>query len=376
LPPLFGRIDTLAGDSARRFSGDGGDCARAGLNRPSRCAVDAAGNLLLADVGNRRIRLIDLINRTTSTYAGNGESGHGGDGGPATAASFGEPLGIAIAKNGDLYISDRKHHMIRKVDVAGKASTIAGSATPGYSGDGGPASQARLNGPTDIAVDAQDGVLVADAGSGRIRRIDGKTAVISTLAGGGENTDSDPVDGLRAALLAPVSVASDAEGNVYICERDGNRVRRLSPDGRLAPFAGTGVAGYSGDSRSAIAATLRAPEHVYVDPSGNVLIADTGNHAIRFVERLTGLIYTVAGGRRGFRGDGRDASAAALDTPTGCTTDADGYIYIADSANNRIRTVVSAATEGDGSTYDEPLRDDESRQGRRGVRGGERPDEE
>lgn len=373
MPPLFGRIDTLAGDSAQRFSGDGGDCIRAGLNRPSRCAVDTVGNLLISDVGNRRIRLIDLINRTISTYAGNGEDGRGGDGGPATNASLGEPLGLAIAKNGDLYVADRGHHVIRKVDAAGNASTLAGTGTSGTSGDGGPAASAKLNGPSDVAIDPHDGILVADAGSARIRRVD-KAGAIATVAGGGK--DADAADALRAVLQGPVSVACDLDGNVYICEREGNRVRRLTPDGELAAFAGTGVAGYSGDGRAATAATLKMPEYVYVDPSGNLLIADTGNHAIRFVERSTGVIYTVAGGRRGFRGDGRDASAAALDTPTGCTTDADGYIYIADSANNRIRTVVSAATEDDGFGYDEPLRDPDARQGRRGGRAGDGAEEE
>lgn len=325
MPPLFGRIETLAWESAQRYSGDGGDCLKAGLNRPYRCVVDNVGNLLIADLGNRRIRLIDLVTRTISTYAGSGRGDNAGDGGPALQASFGEPAGIAIGRNGDVYIADRAHNVVRKVDAAsGMVTTLAGSV---------------WREPSDVAVAPDGRVIVADTGAGRV----------CTIGAGGE------VAMLAGSLELPVSVACDASGNVYVCERSAHRVRRITPDGAIGPFAGTGAPGNSGDSRSAEGATLREPTCVTVDGAGNVLIADTGNHAIRFVERASGNIYTVAGGRRGFRGDGRDASAAALDTPSGCAVDADGYIYIADTNNNRIRSVVSAATEDDGFGEDDGL---------------------
>jgi streptogramin lyase len=298
---------------------------KAGLNRPHRCVVDNVGNLLIADLGNRRVRLIDLVTRTITTYAGSGHDGNAGDGGPALQASFGEPAGIGIGKNGDVYIADRAHNVVRKVDAAsGIVTTVAGGA---------------LRGPLDVAVAPDGRVLIADTGANRVCVV-GPGGEVSTLAG---------------SLVSPASVACDASGNVYVCEQPAHRVRRITPAGALEPFAGTGVPGNSGDTRPASAATLREPSGVTVDAAGNVLIADTGNHAIRFVERATGNIYTVAGGRRGYRGDGHDASAAALDTPSGCAIDADGYIYIADTNNNRIRSVVSAATEDDGFTEDDGL---------------------
>jgi sugar lactone lactonase YvrE len=333
------------------------------LNRPYRCVVDNVGNLLIADLGNRRVRLIDLITRTVTTYAGNGGDEYAGDDGPALQASFGEPVGLALARNGDLFVADRAHNVVRKVDAAsGVVTTVAGSGSAGATGDGGQAKEARLRAPTDVIVASDDRLIIAETGANRIRAVDPAKGTITTIA---------------SSLESPVSIASDAEGNIYVCERSAHRVRRITPDGAIEPFAGNGIAGNTGDGRSAQAATLREPEYVFVDPAGNVLIADTGNHAIRFVERATGIIYVVAGGRRGFKGDGRDAPAAALDTPTGCTIDADGYIYITDSGNNRVRSVVSVATGDDGFSDDDGLLGQDARAGggRRGRTSGAREEE-
>lgn len=366
MPPLFGRIETLAGDSAQRYSGDGGDCHKAGLNRPYRCVVDNVGNLLIADSGNRRIRLIDLINRTITTYAGNGKDACEGDGGPALQASFGDPVGLALSKNGDLFVADRAHHVVRKVEAASGIVTtvLSGTAT-------------SVKSPSDVAIDPTGRLLIADAGANRIHAMDLATGAIETIAGGGKaDPGTAPVLALEATLNKPMSVASDSQGNLYICEQGAHRVRRMTADGRVEPFAGTGVPGNTGDTRAAGAATLREPVCVFVDVSGNVLIADAGNHAIRFVERSSGVIYTVAGGRRGLKGDGHDAAAAALDTPSGCAVDADGYIYIADTNNHRIRSVVSVATMDDGFTDDDPSLGQDSRNGGRRGRGGGAREEE
>jgi sugar lactone lactonase YvrE len=378
LPPLFGRIETLAGDSAQRYSGDGGDCHKAGLNRPYRCAVDNVGNLLIADSGNRRVRLIDLITRTITTYAGNGADAYAGDGGPALQASFGDPVGLALSKNGDLFVADRAHHVVRKVDAAsGIVTTVAGTGSAGTGGDGGQAKEATLKSPADVAVDPAGRLLIADAGGNRIRAIDLAKGTIATVAGGGKaDPGAEQVSALEAALHSPLSIACDAEGNVYVCEQAAHRVRKITADGGIEPFVGTGVPGNTGEGRAAGGATLREPSGVFVDASGNVLIADTGNHAIRFVERASGVIYTVAGGRRGLKGDGRDAAAAALDTPSGCAVDSDGYIYIADTSNHRIRSVVSVATEDDGFTDDDALLGQDSRLGGRRGRGGGAVEEE
>ena len=257
--------------------------------------------------------------------------------------------GMVVGARGNAYLTDGAHHRIRRVDSNGIIWTTAGTGNAsqtmrvggGFSGDGGLATQAQLNLPMDVAQDARGNLYVADFGNNRIRQIT-PDGFISTLAGSGGSISGPSGDGgpaSRAILSAPISVAVDVKGNVYIAEYYPNRIRRVSSDQIITTFAGTGSSGYSGDGGPATQARLNFPSGVAVDGAGNVYIADQGNNCIRRVDQ-DGVITTLAGtGRAGYSGDGGPAIQAALDTPTDVSVDPKGYVYIADFQNRRIRRV-------------------------------------
>jgi hypothetical protein len=245
---------------------------------------------------------------------------------------------LDIADNGDLYIVDRLNAVIRKVGAAsGIISTVAGTGTPGSGSDGGPAAETALREPNDCFLDRSGGLLIADVQDQRVRRLDLATGVLTTFAGNGEKARAgDGRPATEASILGARAVCQDGRGNTYICEREGNGVRRVGPDGIMTTFAGTGERGYSGP---ALAATWGAPKALRCDEQGNVLVVDTENHAIRRIAVLTGTVTTVAGGQPGGHGDGGPATSAGLDRPHGCCVDAQGNLYVADSNNHRVRIV-------------------------------------
>ena len=336
-----GRITTTAGIGDAGYDGDGGPAGSARLNEPFMCAFDWQGNLYVAEAMNHCVRRIDGRSGVITTVAGTGELGYGGDGSPATQATLNQPYALDIADNGDLYIVDRLNAVIRKVDAAsGIISTVAGTGTPGSSGDGGPATQAALREPNDCFLDQHGGLLIADVQDHRVRRLDLATGVITTFAGNGDKARAgDGRPATEASILGARAVCQDGSGNTYICEREGNGVRKVGADGIMATFAGTGERGYSGDGGSALAATWGAPKALRCDLQGNLLVVDTENHAIRRIDAVTGVVTTVAGGQHGGHGDGGPATAAGLDRPHGCCVDAQGNLYIADSNNHRVRVV-------------------------------------
>ena len=336
-----GTISTMAGTGEAGYDGDGGPAAEARLSEPFMCAFDLQGNLYVAESANHCVRRIDGRSGIITTVAGTGELGYGGDGGPATKATMNQPYALDIAANGDLYIVDRLNAAIRKVDAAsGTISTVAGTGTPGSSGDGGPATEAALCEPNDCFLDSEDGLLIADVKDHRIRRLDLATGVITTFAGNGDKARTgDGLPATEASIFGARAVCGDGRGNTYICEREGNGVRKVGAGGIMSTFAGTGEGGYSGDGGPALAATWGAPKALRCDAHGNVLVVDTENHAIRRIDAVTGVVTTVAGGRHGGSGDGGPASAAGLDRPHGCCVDTQGNLYIADSNNHRVRMV-------------------------------------
>ena len=356
-----GTITTIAGtvvrNIARGFSGDGGPATAAQLYAPEGVAVDGAGNLYIADTHNRRIRKVDSTG-TITTIAGAVVRGFSGDGGPATAAQLSAPEGVAVDGAGNLYIADTHNDRIRKVDSTGTITTIAGTADYGLSGDGGPAVEAHLYFPLDVAVDEAGNVYIADHSNNRIRKVD-STGTITTIAGTGRTRQGVGEAGLsgdggpavEAHLRSPYDVAVDEAGNVYIADHWNSRIRKVDSTGTITTIAGTGRTrqgvgkdGFSGDGGPAVEAHLNYPEGVAVDGAGNVYIADTGNHRIRKVDS-TGTITTIAGtGRRGFRGDGGQAVEAHLSNPKDVAVDGAGNLYIADSIHNRIRKVDSTGT--------------------------------
>ncbi len=328
------KIDTIAGPGD--LSG-GSVTTAVRLNTPRGVAVDGAGNVYIADNLNSRIRRVDA-HGNIATVAGTGTRGFSGDGGPATAAQLFSPHGVAADRAGNLYIADRNNSRIRRVDAHGNISTVAGTEKDGFSGDGGPATAARLSFPLDVAVDGAGNLYIADTGNDRIRRVDAH-GNISTVAGAGEGFSGDGGPATAARLYLPYGVAVDGASNLYIADTGNQRIRRVDAHGNIATVAGTGTRGFSGDGGPATAAQLFFPHSVAVDGAGNLYIADTDNHRIRRVD-AHGNIATVAGAEAfGFGGDGGPATAAQLWQPESVAVDAAGNLYIADTENHRIRRV-------------------------------------
>ena len=336
-PQTSYRIDTLAGG----FAGDGGPAVAARLNLPYDVAVDSSGNLYITDRNNHRIRKVDSTG-TITTIAGTGKDGFSGDGGPASQAQLNFPTGVAVDGEGNLYIADAPNDRIRKVDSIGTITTIAGTGEQGFSGDGGPASQAQLDHPRAVAVDGEGNLYIADRNNNRIRKVD-STGTITTIAGGGGfGEDGGPAT--QVLLNLPYGVAVDGTGNLYIADTNSDRIRKVDSTGTITTIAGTGERGFSGDGGPATQASLNSPFGVAVDGAGNLYIADQYNNRIRRVDS-TGTITTIAGTEeRGFGGDGGPATQAPLFLPTGVAVDVEGNLYIADQYNHRIRRVDSTGT--------------------------------
>ena len=392
-----GDIYTIAGDGTAGFAGDSGRATVAELNLPCGVTVGGAGNLVIADTDNNRIRVVAESSGThygqvmkagdIYTVAGNGSNGFSGDGGPATAAELGEPEGMAADVAGNMLIADTNNNRIRvvaessgthygQVMKAGDIYTVAGNGSYGFSGDGRPAIEARLKSPAGIAAGAAGNLLIADAGNNRIRVVAERVGTffghamkagdIYTIAGspGKRGYGGDGGPGTAAKLDFPQAVRVDTSGNVLIADTINSRIRVVAARtgtfygqtmtaGDIYTIAGNGTDGYTGDGGPATAAQVFEPTGMVVDGAGNMLIADTGNNRIRVVAARTGTfygqamtagdIYTVAGdGTLGFSGDGGPATAAELALPDGVTVDTSGNVLIADTYNNRIRVVAAS----------------------------------
>ena len=343
-----GIITTVAGNGNQGYSGDGGAAtsAQLAIAYQSGLAVDAAGNLYIADCDNNRIRKVNAATGIITTVAGNGTQGYSGDGGAATSAQLDWPWGVAVDASGNIYIADEVNNRIRKVDATtGIISTVAGNGTWGYSGDGGAATSAKMNGPTGVAVNAAGSLFIVDHGSSIIRKVDATTGIITTVAG---DTNGyfwgDGIAATSSKLDSPYGVAIDATGNIYIADEGNNRIRKVTAaTGIISTVAGNGTQGYSGDGDAATSAEMNRPGGVTLDAAGNLYIADIGNNRIRKVDAASGIITTVAGnGTQGYSGDGDAATSAQLNWPSGVAVDTTGNIYIADNANKRIRKVDAA----------------------------------
>lgn len=418
-----GVIQSVAGDGHPGFRGDGGAAGQAQLRSPYGLALDRAGNLYIADLGNARVRRVSPDGKIT-TVAGGGNSDPV-RGGFAVNARFNAPRNVAVDASGVLYISDFGAHRVYVVLPGGAISALAGTGTAGSKGDGGPASQAQLNAPAGLAVDADGSLYIADSGNARIRKVSGATIDTVGVAGmpaslcplplyaptgvavdaagslyiaDGDQTLRMPAGGtpvllptgsrdlavdlsgavyiskgalvfrvtgrglsliaggapygffgdggpaLQARFQQPSGVAADASGNIYVADTPNHRVRKFAVGGTLTTVAGTGQRGWAGDGGPGAAARLDSPAGVVVDRSGDLYIADTGNHRVRKLSP-NGLLTTIAGsGVKGFGGDGGPASLAQFDTPAGLALDAAGNLYVADAGNHRVRLVSAAGT--------------------------------
>jgi sugar lactone lactonase YvrE len=333
-----GIMTTVAGNGSQGYSGDGGRATSAQLYQPQGLTVDARGNLYIADTYNYRIRMVSPAG-IIDTVAGDGFENYSGDGGPATAAQLNLPSGVAMDASGNLYIADSLSYRVRKVSAEGIITTVAGNGSQGYSGDGGPAASAQLESPASVAADANGNLYVSD--NNRIRKISAG-GIITTVAGAGSLYPGDGGPATEAQLAYPVGMAVDANGSLYIADWGASCIRKISAAGIITTIAGDGITGYSGDGGPAASARLNGPSGVAVDAAGNVYIADAYNHRVRMVSPA-GIITTVAGnGSAGYSGDGGPATAAQLGVPEGVAVDASGNLYIADSGNERIRKVSAA----------------------------------
>ncbi len=299
-------------------------------------AVDAAGNIYIADTNNCRIRKV-TPNGTISTIAGDGVPNYAGDGGPAVQAELSFPRGVAVDAAGNVFIAaDTNNARIRKISTVGTISTVAGNGTFGYAGDGGPAINAEFFNPYDVAVDKSGDLFIVERGNQRVRKVT-PDGVIMTIAGNGTfGYSGDGGQAISAQLNFPVALTVDTSGNVFIADADNNCVRKVSPGGIITTVAGNGVVGFSGDGGPATSAQINDPEGVAVDAAGNLYVSDEDNQRVRVV--INGIITTIAGnGTAGFRGDGGPATMGEFNLPQGLGIGQGGSLYIVDSGNNRIR---------------------------------------
>jgi sugar lactone lactonase YvrE len=363
-----GMIRTVAGNGMPGFGGDGRRATAARLSLAViGIEVDAAGNLYIADWDANRVRKVDAKTGLITTLAGSGAfdtirglspkgstAGFSGDGGPATAAQLSSPASVAVDAAGNVYIADFMNHRVRKVDPTGIITAVAGSGPApvegGFAGDGGPATAARLNGPVDLALDRAGNLYICELNNARVRKVD-RAGIITTVAGGGTEPFREGARATAIALNTTLGVAVDAAGNLFVADPGLSRILKVSPAGIVTTVAGNSTVGFSGDGGSATAAQINLPAEPAVDSAGDLYFTDGANNRIRKVG-TDGIITTVAGsgaagfGNGDFAGDGGPATAARLNQPFGIAIDQAGNLFIADQGNVRIRQVFGIAAPG------------------------------
>jgi DNA-binding beta-propeller fold protein YncE len=313
------------------------------VNNPYGLAIGPDRALFFCDLDNQCIRSLDLRTHRTSTVAGSGQKGYAGDGAPATQASLNMPHEIQFDAAGHFYIAERDNHVVRRVDgKTGIISTVAGTGDAGFSGDGGAAARARLRAPHSIAIDrARRRLLICDIGNHRIRSVNLATGIIETVGGTGDRLPVADGAPLRdAPLNGPRTLVFDSRGNLYLALREGNAIYRIdAASSTLHHVAGTGEQGYAGNGDDARRAKLAGPKGLAWSRD-TLYVADTENHVVRSIDLRTGVIRTVLG--TGRRGDGPEPNplGCALSRPHGVLVDASGVLYVSDSEAHRIRTVM------------------------------------
>lgn len=319
-------IYTVAGSGTLGYTGDGGPAQSAELNSPYGVSVDASGNIYIADTGNSVIRRVDASGKIM-TIAGSGAQGYSGDGVPATSAALYKPYRVVADRTGNVYIADFYNNRIRKVDTSGTITTVAGTGTQGYNGDGIPATTAQLSDPAAVAVDAAGNIYIADTWNNRIRKID-TSGTINTIAGTGfPGVLGDGGPATSAQVDEPEGIAVDSSGSIYVADFGNSKIRKIDPSGTMNTIAGTGSIGNSGDGGPATAAFLNLPTGVAVDRAGNVYIADNQNSRVRKVD-TSGTITTIV--------STNTSGISTLFFPEDVAVDTAGHVYIADNNNMRI----------------------------------------
>ncbi len=337
-----GNITTVVGNGTAAYSGEGVVAVSSAVNHPAELVIDGSGNTYFSELNSNRIRKVSPSGIIT-TIAGTGVAGYSGDGGPATAARLNMPFGIDLDNAGNVYFSDCLNHRIRRISTSGIITTVAGNGIGGFSGNGGPATAAAMLGPTYIRFDHSGNLYISDNSNNMLRKVN-TSGIITTIAGTGfAGYTGDGGAATNARLYSPSGMAVDLSGNVYLCDYGNNVVRKITAAGIISTFAGTGIAGYTGDGGPATAARFKSVQDVIIDPSGNFIFADTKNHVVRKINP-SGVISTIAGtGVSGFSGDGGPATVANFYEPGGLAIDPTGNLHIADVFNHRIRKYITSS---------------------------------
>ena len=332
-------VQTVAGTGVKGYSGDGSAATAAKIGGPFGISIGPDGALYVCETTSHVIRRIDSAGKI-STVAGNGSMGYSGDGGPATNAQLNEPYEVRFDRAGQMYFVEMKNHIVRKVDLKnGIISTVAGTGKRGFSGDGGPATEATFNRPHSIALDHANNIYICDIGNHRVRKVALDSGIVTTFAGTGARKptpDGATISG--TPLNGPRALDFDGKHSLYLALREGNQVWRLDLQKQtLHHLAGTGKKGYSGHGKAARLAELSGPKGIAIAKNGDVFLADTESHTIRVIRAKTGIIETVVG--NGQRGDGPDGDPfnCLMDRPHGVFVDQYGDVYIGDSNNHRVR---------------------------------------
>jgi sugar lactone lactonase YvrE len=336
-------ITTIAGTGKAENNGAQLSPTATNIGDPFGVELSPDGSLYICEVHNHRLWKMQGKDKLT-VVAGNGTKGYSGDGGSATQAQLNEPYEVRFDSAGNILFVEMQNHVVRKVDAkTGVISTVAGTSEKGFGGDGGPATKAKLSTPHSIALDADNNVYIADIANHRIRKVDAKTGIITTIAGNGEK--QQPVDGQTAAgkpMIGPRALFIVGD-TLWIALREGHSVWKMNlKSGMLNHVAGTGKKGFTGDGGPAKDATFDGPKGIALGPDGSIYIADTENHAIRKIDAKTNIITTIAGmgpKQKGGTGDGGPATQATMDRPHGICVGPDNAVYIGDTLNHRVRVV-------------------------------------
>lgn len=341
--PSF-RIATVAGTGTAGDTGDGGQATTAELNGPRGVTEDIYGNLYIAEYYGQRVRKVTPSGVIT-TIAGTGTAGFSGDGGPATSAKLNGPYRVTVDSAGNVYIPDSSNSRVRKVSPSGIITTIAGNGNVGRGGDGGSAVNASLNYPEAVAFDSNGNYYIADEGANVIRRVDTNGNITTAAGTGVGNYTGDGGPATSATLDGPVGIALNATNDLFISDQVNNVIRKVS-NGIITTVAGNGVFGYGGDGGPALQAEFAYPASISIDPAGNLYIPDVNNDRIR-VLLVNGTITSVAGnGGQGYSGDGGPANSAQINVPRSVSVAPNGDVYIGDFGNNVVRVLTPSLSSG------------------------------